>query len=84
MARKEKLVDRLRGKPKDYTWSEACAVMKACGFELYNRGGSRRMFRHTRTRRKVILHEPHPRPTLLAYQMELLIEGLREVGEIRE
>lgn len=84
MARKDKLIARLRSGPKDFTWAEACTLMGACGFELKNRGGSRRMFIHTETRRKVGMHEPHSRSALLPYELDLLIDGLREVGEIKE
>jgi len=58
--------------------------MRACGFELKNRDGSRRMFIHSETRRKVGMHEPHSRPALLQYELNLLIDGLKEIGEIKE
>lgn len=84
MARKDKLIARLLSDPKDFTWDETCTLMKACGFELKNRGGSKRMFIHVQTRRKVGMHEPHSRPALIRYELDLLIDGLKEVGEIKE
>lgn len=84
MARKDKSIERLRSKPRDFTWAETCALMRACGFALENRGGSRRMFRHEETGIKVGIHEPHSRPALLPYEIQLLIDALIEVGEIRE
>ncbi len=84
MARKDKLLARLRARPRDYTWAEGCSVMAAHGFSLENRSGSRRMFRHEMSGAKVILHEPHNRPHLLPYEIALLIDGLKEVGVIIE
>ena len=83
MARKDKLIARLLGRPTDFTWSEACTLMSACGFEMQNRKGSRRMFVHGETRFKVGMHEPHSRPALLPYEIDLLLDGLKSVGEVK-
>lgn len=40
------------------------------------------MFVHAKTKVKVRLHEPHPRPVLLPYMIEQMIEGLKAAGEI--
>lgn len=56
--------------------------MKQCGFELRNKGGSARMFVHLKTKVKVRLHEPHPRPELLPYMVDALLEGLKAAGEV--
>jgi hypothetical protein len=58
--------------------------MKQSGFNLKNRPGSARMFVHVRTHQKVRLHEPHPQNTLLPYMVDILIEALREAGEIEK
>ena len=84
VARKDKLILRLKSKPKDFAWSEACAVMSACGFELQNRKGSRRMFTHIETRLKVSIHEPHSRPNLLPYELDALLDGLKGTGQITD
>jgi hypothetical protein len=42
------------------------------------------MFVHAATGRKVRLHEPHPRPTLLPYMLDELLEGLIAVGELSD
>lgn len=39
------------------------------------------MFVHQSTGKKVRLHEPHPRNTLLPYMIDLVIECLRDIGE---
>ena len=84
MSKKLKLIERLREKPKNFTWDEAGKLMGSCGFVLRKQSGSARMFVHTTTRVKVRLHEPHPEKTLLPYMLDRLIEGLLAAGEIEE
>lgn len=83
VSRKEKLIDKLQGKPKNFTWDEVLKLMGLCGFSLIKKSGSARMFVHDVKRVKVRLHEPHPRPTLLPYMVEQLLEGLRAAGELK-
>src|SRR5665213_2769571 len=84
MSRKSKLLTRLRERPKDFTWGEACTLMKQCGFALKNKSGSGRMFVHVTTKQKVRLHEPHPENTILPYMVNALIEALTVAGEIKD
>lgn len=86
MSKKNKLIDRLRSRPKNFTWEETTKLMGLCGFKVFNArgGGAGRMFIHERTRQKVRLHEPHPHNTLLPYMVDQLIEGLLAAGEIEE
>ena len=84
MSKKSKLIERLLGRPKDFTWEEACTVMRQCNFERRSGSGSARMFVHVRTGQRVRLHEPHPRNTLLPYMVDALIEALKDAGEIGE
>ena len=83
MSKKTKLIERLQGKPSDFTWDEAVTLMRMCGFRLHKKSGSARMFVHGTTNIKVRLHEPHPKKTLLHYMVEQLLEGLRGAGEIK-
>lgn len=84
MSRKDKLIEKLLSRPKTFTWGDATALMKACGFTLLSArgGGSGRMFVHNVTRQKVRLHEPHPQNTLLPYMVRELVNALTEAGEI--
>lgn len=81
MSKKQKLIDRIKQLPKDFTWDEAAKLMKMCNFDLIKNDGSARMFRHS-TGIKVRIHQPHPTPVLPKYAIELLIEGLRNSGEM--
>ena len=86
MSKKTKLIAKLQSNPKDFTWNDAKAVMQTCGFDLLNArgGGSGRMFRNASTKQKVRLHEPHPQNTLLPYMVDLIVEALKNAGEIPE
>ena len=86
MSKREKLLLRLMGRPKSFTWAEAVSLMNASGFELLNArgGGAARTFRHRASGLKVRLHEPHPHNTLLPYMMDALEDGLRAAGELDE
>jgi hypothetical protein len=82
MSKKEKLIEKLLSRPTNFTWNETVRLMGQCNFELVKNSGSRRVFKH-KSGLKIFLHEPHPKNTLLDYAMEMLIEGLTSVGEIR-
>ena len=84
MSRKSKLISRLQGRPKDFTWDEACTLMKQCGFALKKGSGSARMFVHGTSKQKVRLHEPHPQNTLLPYMVNELISALTDSGDIEK
>jgi hypothetical protein len=83
VSKKQKLLDKLRSKPVDFTWGEAESLMKACNFRLHKNNGSARMFLHEGTRTKVRLHEPHPEKVLKPYMVDVLLEGLKAAGEIQ-
>lgn len=83
MSKKQKLIEKLKSGPANFTWDEAVKLTGLCGFDLRKTGGgSARMFVHRSTRTKIRLHEPHPQNTLLPYMVDALIEGLKAAGEI--
>ncbi|MCH4829160.1 type II toxin-antitoxin system HicA family toxin [Flavobacterium columnare] len=78
MSKIEKLIERLKSKPKDFTWEEMLKVLKYHGFqELSNgkTGGSRRKFVNE-NKQIISLHEPHPQKILKAYQLDSIIDFL--------
>jgi ribosomal protein L24E len=85
VSKAEKLLARARSNPKDFTWDEACRLMKHHGFTLKNHkgGSSARMFVHS-SGQKVRLHEPHPSPIMLRYMIKLLLEGIEAIGGKQE
>ena len=77
MGRKEKLINRLKSEPKDFTFGEMRTLLEMLGFELSNQGktsGSR--VRFSRENMIIILHKPHPRKELLQYQIKQVLEVL--------
>lgn len=83
MGKLEKMIERLKSNPKDFTFEEMQTLLLALGFELSNKGktsGSRVKFFKDGV--FIILHKPHPRKELLSYQIKQIIEILSEEGLI--
>ena len=77
MSRKEKLINRLKSKPNDFTFDEVVALMQSLGFTLSNKGktsGSRVSFIGDGV--KITMHKPHRQKVLLSYQIIKLIKDL--------
>jgi predicted RNA binding protein YcfA (HicA-like mRNA interferase family) len=71
----EKLIDRLRTRPKDFTWQELQKVLAHFGYEEMTGAGSRRKFVHPNGN-IISLHEPHPSNVLKAYAVKEVIDHL--------
>lgn len=84
MGQKEKLIKKLKSRPKDFTFDEAETLLGYFAYCRSNKGrtsGSRVMFvsdEHT----PILLHKPHPRKELLEYQIKQLVEVLEQEGLI--
>jgi hypothetical protein len=79
LGKKEKLVNRLKSMPKDFTFDELQTLLEILGYEVNNKGktsGSRVKF--IKENSVIILHKPHPRKELLEYQLKQIIEKLQE------
>ena len=80
MGQKEKLIKRLKSKPKDFTFEEAETLLKYFDYVRSDKGkisGSRVMFSSKR-KACILLHKTHPRKELLMYQIKQLIEVLEQ------
>ena len=82
MSQINKILEKIQKKPtpKNFTWSELLKLLSHFGFSPIPRGktgGSRRKFMNDE---KVIisLHDPHPQNELKKYQIDQVIEILRE------
>lgn len=83
MGKKEKLIDRLKSKPKDFTFDEAETLLGYFSYKRSDKGktsGSRVMFSSSEHDSVILLHKPHPRKELLEYQIKQLIEVLEKEG----
>ena len=77
MGKKEKLINRLKSHPKDFTFKEMQNLLELLKFEMSNKGktsGSRVKFMKDSI--VIILHKPHPRKELLEYQIKQVLEIL--------
>ena len=84
MGTKEKLVDRLKSQPKDFTFEEAERLLTLFGYTKSNKGktsGSRVMFIDEQ-KRKILLHKPHPGNIIKTYALKDIIEKLIRNGNI--
>ena len=81
MSKKDKLISRLKSKPKDFTFEEAKLLLEMFGYVLSKVGktsGSRVCF--VKDKKVFRMHKPHPRKELLAYQVKELTEELKQEG----
>ncbi|HMC83956.1 MAG TPA: type II toxin-antitoxin system HicA family toxin [Chitinophagaceae bacterium] len=84
MAKIQKLIDRLKESPKDFTWEELIKVLAHFGYTELKKGktgGSRRKFANNGNE-IISLHKPHPGSILKKYQVEDVIGHLTEKGLI--
>lgn len=85
MSKKEKLINRLKTKPKDFTYNEAKTLLESVGFIESNKGktsGLRVVFIESKSGLKFELHKPHPGNILKPYVIIGLIKILNELGVI--
>ena len=84
MSKKEKLIRKLKSKPRDFIFEEAETLLNYLDYSRYEKGkasGSRVIFRSS-GHPPILLHKPHPRKELLGYQIKQLIEVLEQEGLI--
>ena len=80
MSRLEKEIERLKSKPKDYTYDEVKKLLNKLGFYENNKGrtsGSKVEFLNYNGK-KIELHKPHPSNVLKVYQINLILKSLKE------
>lgn len=82
MSKKEKLLEKLKSKPKDFTYEEAKLILNILGFYENNKGktsGSRVVFiKHNDLSKKIEIHKPHPKNILKLYQGNNILKSLEE------
>lgn len=80
MTKKDKLLARFCRLPKDFTFEEAVTLFAMFGFVLDTKGGtsgSRVEFRNTELKLNFLMHRPHPTNIVKNYQMQLILDFLR-------
>lgn len=84
MGTKEKLLERIKTLPKDFTFEEATRLLLLCGYKLENKGktsGSKVLFIDN-AHRKILLHKPHPGNILKGYAIKEIVDKLQRNGNI--
>ena len=85
MGTKEKLIERLKKQPKDFTLNEVERLLTLLGYVKSNKGktsGSRILF-YKSDKIPLFLHKPHPRKELKAYSVKQLLTELIKNGDIK-
>lgn len=81
MSKKDKLIDRLMKKPKDFTFDEMVSLLLYFGYELKQGGtGSSVKFVKEESNEVINFHKPHPNGILKRYVLDQVIEKLRKDG----
>ncbi len=80
MSKFKKALDRLNARPKDFTWNELQTIMNNFGYQEKKGSGSRRKFVNIKNNVILSLHEPHPKPELKMYAVDIIIDHLKEEG----
>ena len=86
MSKIEKEIERLKSKPKDFTYDELKKILNYFGYIEDNKGrtsGSRvRFINKYDYNNKIELHKPHNGNTLKQYQINYILKILLEGGKI--
>ena len=80
MSRRDKLLNRLQKRPKDFTWDELTSLLKSLGYresKTGKTGGSRRRFVHN-SAPTIALHKPHPQNILKRYAIDQILDILQQ------
>ena len=83
MSKSDKLIERLKSKPKNFTFNEMEALLSSLGFTISNKGktsGSRVSF--ARGIIIIEIHKPHPGNELKSYQINQVLKRLEGEGLI--
>lgn len=84
MSRKDKLIKKLKSKPKNMTFDEVSGLLSILGFRVFEKGktsGSRIMFKND-SGCVILIHKPHPNKEMPYYQIKLILEQLLKEGLI--
>ena len=83
MSKRDKLIKKLKSKPKDFTFGEVESLLYSFGAKKSNKGktsGSKVRFTIGDT--EIDLHKPHPQKELKPYQINEIINHLKKEGLI--
>lgn len=80
MGKHEKLLVKLKSRPKNFTFQELTTLLAGFDYVLNQSGsGSRVRFEHEHCA-PILLHKPHPLPVLKPYVIDQVLEVLKQEG----
>ena len=85
MGQKEKLIQKLKSKPKDFTFDETETLLRYLDFVRSDKGktsGSRVIF-VSEEHGSIMLHKPHPGNIVKGYALKQVLDDLMEAGFIK-
>lgn len=77
MGTKEKLIERFKRQPKNFTFDELTRLFRILGFEISQKGktsGSRVEFVNSEKELSYSAHRPHPDSAIKSYVMKQVLE----------
>lgn len=86
MGTKEKLIERFKKQPNDFTFDEMEKLLSIFGYVKSNKGktsGSRIIFKNE-NKRPIMLHKPHPGNIIKEYAMKQVLNDLKEEGLLKQ
>lgn len=85
MGTKEKLIERFKSLPNDFTFEEMERLLSIFGYEKSNKGktsGSRVIFKNE-DKRPIMIHKPHPGNIIKGYAIRQVLNDLKNEGFIK-
>lgn len=85
MGTKEKLIERFKRLPKDFTFDEMTKLLEFLGYTKENKGktsGSRVIFK-SEGKLPIMLHKSHPGNIIKGYAMKQVLTYLKEMGLLK-
>lgn len=85
MGTRDKLIERFKKLPKDFSFEETVTLLSYFGYEKHNKGassGSRIRFFNPKTKEFINLHRPHPGSIMKGWMMKEIYNHLKEHGLI--
>ena len=81
MSQKDKLIERLLRRPKDFTFNEMVSLLSYFGYTLkQGSSGSGVKFIRDNSNEVINFHKPHPNGILKKYVLDQVVEKLRKDG----
>ncbi len=85
MGTKDKLINRFKTLPSDFTFEELEKLLGIFGYTKSNKGktsGSRIIYKNN-DKRPIMIHKPHPGNIIKHYAMKQIMNDLKDAGFIK-